>query len=118
MPRAREGHLSLKCGFAADMSDGMLWLEQKGANLTAGMSPDSSSELMFDEQDGMMSVSAVGHFFLSMPATKAQAENLAKMIGAEFNFVEKLDSLADSELRELVRRDIEELGKHAIASPK
>ncbi len=118
MPRAREGHLSLKCGFAADMSDGMLWLEQKGANLTAGISADNSSELLYDEEDGMMSVSAVGHFFLSMPATKAQAENLAKMIGAEVDFVEKLDSLADAELTELVRKDIEELGKHAIVSPK
>jgi len=45
------------------MSDGMLWLEQKGANVTAGISLDSSSDLMFDEDDGTMSLSAAGTFF-------------------------------------------------------
>lgn len=118
MPRAREGNLSLKCGFAANMSDGMLWLEQKGASLTAGISPDTSSDMMFDEESGTMSLSAVGHFFLSMPATKAQAENLARMIGADFNFVERLDSLSGAALLELDHSDAEGLEDYSIVSPK
>ena len=108
MSPSREQYLSLKCGFAADMSDGMLWLEQKGANVTAGISLDSSSDLMFDEEDGKMSLSAAGTFFLSMPATKVQAEKLARILGAEFNFVEKLNPESEAELRNLVRSDIEE----------
>lgn len=56
-----------------------------------------------------MSLSAAGTFFLSMPATKAHAESLAKLLGADFNFVEKLDSESEAELKELVRRDIEDL---------
>jgi len=44
-----------------------------------------------------------------MPATKAQAENLAKMLGAEFNFVEKLDPESEAKLRNLVQSDIEEV---------
>ena len=109
MPLTRDHYLNLKCGLSADMSDGMLWLEQKGANVTAGISLDSSSDLMFDEDDGTMSLSAAGTFFLSMPATKAQAENLAKMLGAEFNFVEKLDPESEAKLRNLVQSDIEEV---------
>ena len=58
MSRSKEHHLGLKCGFAADQSDGMLWLEQKGANVTAGISLDSSSDLMFDEEEGAMSLAA------------------------------------------------------------
>lgn len=111
MPPFKEHHLSLKCGFSADLSDGMLWLEQKGANVTAGISLDSSSDLMFDEEEGAMSLSAAGTFFLSMPATKLQAESLARMLGAEFNFVAELDPEAAAEIKDMARDDIEELKK-------
>lgn len=118
MSRSKEHHLGLKCGFSADQSDGMLWLEQKGANVTAGISLDSSSDLMFDEEEGAMSLSAAGTFFLSMPATKVQAEELARMLGAEFNFVEKLDPESEAKLQSLVRSDIEELENYRCIAPK
>jgi hypothetical protein len=118
MSHSKEDHLSLKCGFAADQSDGMLWLEQKGANVTAGISLDSSSDLMFDEAQGEMSLSAAGTFFLSMPATKLQAENLARMLGAEFSFVEKLDPESEAKLKSLVRSDIEEFENYRFIAPK
>ncbi len=118
MPLSKEHHLSLKCGFAADQSDGMLWLEQKEANVTVGISLDSSSDLMFDEEDGKMSLSAAGTFFLSMPATKVQAEKLARILGAEFNFVEKLDPESEAKLRDLVRSDLEALESGEIVTPQ
>jgi hypothetical protein len=118
MSPSKEHHLSLKCGFAADQSDGMLWLEQKGANVTAGISLDSSSDLMFDEEQGSMSLSAAGTFFLSMPATKSQAENLARMLGAEFNFVEKLNPESEAKFQSLMRSNIEELENYRCVDPK
>jgi hypothetical protein len=112
MTPSKEHHLNLKCGFAADQSDGMLWLEQKGENVTAGISLDSSSDLMFDEEEGTMSLSAAGTFFLSMPATKSQAENLARMLGAEFDFVEKLDPESKAKLKSIVCKDLDEMGDY------